>query len=97
MPGKGNARTVDLTDPSTWPTFKVTVVRYRKIREYADIVVVAPDEDVAANLGVSAARTRQRRRKLEWTGAKCVESDIGCYSKVEKVNNDVEEMNNGNQ
>ena len=86
MPRKSKARTVDLTDPSTWPTFKVTVVRYRTIREYADVVVVAPDENVATDLGVSAAKARQRQKKLKWTGAKCVESDIECYSKVEKMN-----------
>ena len=66
----------DLTDPSTWPSFKVVVVRYKTIREHADIVVQAPDQDIAMKLATEAVRQRQKRRKVKWTDAKCVESSL---------------------
>lgn len=89
---RSKPKAVDLTRPSTWPTYKVVVSRYRKIREYTDVFVPAPNEDVAARLAVADACERQKRRKVRWYGAKCVDSDIGYYNTVEKQGED-----NGNQ
>lgn len=89
---KGKSRAVDMTNPSTWPTFKVVVSRYRKILEYTDVFVTAPDEDIAARLAVADACERQKRHKVRWYGPKCVDSDINYYKTVEKQGED-----NGNQ